>query len=141
MKDKLTHKELRFSMAYASGLSLKESATLAGYKASNASQQGHKLMNGSKKSLILREIAKQTEMICTMQGISKHSIIHELKSLYNQALEAESHGVCKDILKLLGQEIGLFKEGKMVQHQHQHQLSFENMLHDMKEEKPMITIN
>ena len=78
-------------------------------------------------------------------GVTKQSVLADLIRLYNQALEAESHGVCKDILKLLGSEMGLFKEGKMVQHQHQHQLSFENILQDMDApkiiEKPMITVN
>ena len=148
MKDKLTQKELRFSIAYASGMSLKDAATLAGYKATNASQQGHKLMNGAKKSLILGEIEKRKEDLQLSCGITQQSVLADLIRLYNQALEAESHGVCKDILKLLGCEIGLFKEGKTVQHQHQHQLSFEKMLHNLNdpkviesEEKPMITIN
>ena len=145
MKDKLTEKELRFSIAYASGLSLKESATIAGYKESNPSQQGHKLMNGSKKSLILREIEKRREDLRLALGITKQSVLSDLIRLYNQALEAESHGVCKDILKLLGSEIGLFREGKTVEDQHKHQLSFENILQDMDApkiiEKPMITVN
>jgi phage terminase small subunit len=126
MKDKLTQKELRFSIAYASGMSAKASATLAGYKASNASQQGHKLLNGAKKSLILGEISRQTEMICTMEGITPQSVISELKSLYDQALTAESHGVCKDILKMLGQHTGLWNDTKQIKHEHSH--SFEQLL-------------
>ena len=46
--------------------------------------------------------------------------------MYNQALTAESHGVCKDILKLLGSEIGLFNEQKQVKHEHS--VSFEQLL-------------
>ena len=102
-------------------------------------------MNGSKKTLILGEIEKRREDLRLSLGITKQSVLADLIRLYNQALEAESHGVCKDILKMLGSEMGLFKEGKMVQHQHQHQLSFENILQDMDApkiiEKPMITVN
>ena len=145
MKDKLTEKELRFSIAYASGMSIKDSVIKAGYKEKNANQIGYKLMNGDKKSLIEREIAKRREDLQLSLGVTKQSVLADLIRLYNQALEAESHGVCKDILKLLGSEMGLFKEGKMVQHQHQHQLSFENILQDMDApkiiEKPMITVN
>ena len=145
MKDKLTEKELRFSIAYASGMSIKDSVIKAGYKEKNANQIGYKLMNGDKKSLIEREIAKRREDLQLSLGVTKQSVLADLIRLYNQALEAESHGVCKDILKMLGSEMGLFKEGKMVQHQHQHQLSFENILQDMDApkiiEKPMITVN
>ena len=145
MKDKLTEKELRFSIAYASGMSIKDSVIKAGYKEKNANQIGYKLLNGDKKSLIEREIAKRREDLQLSLGVTKQSVLADLIRLYNQALEAESHGVCKDILKMLGSEMGLFKEGKMVQHQHQHQLSFENILQDMDApkiiEKPMITVN
>ena len=145
MKDKLTEKELRFSIAYASGMSIKDSVIKAGYKEKNANQIGYKLLNGDKKSLIEREIAKRREDLQLSLGVTKQSVLADLIRLYNQALEAESHGVCKDILKMLGSEMGLFKEGKMVQHQHQHQLSFENILQDMEApkiiEKPMITVN
>ena len=145
MKDKLTEKELRFSIAYASGMSIKDSVIKAGYKEKNANQIGYKLLNGDKKSLIEREIAKRREDLQLSLGVTKQSVLADLIRLYNQALEAESHGVCKDILKLLGSEIGLFREGKTVEHQHKHQLSFENILQDMDApkivEKPMITVN
>ena len=126
MRDKLTQKELKFSIAYASGLNAKDSAITAGYKASNASQQGHKLLNGSKSSLINGEINKRLEDLQITLGITKQSVLSDLIRLYNQALEAESHGVCKDILKLLGSEIGLFNEQKQVKHEHS--VSFEQLL-------------
>ena len=144
MRDKLTQKELKFSIAYASGLNAKESAITAGYKATNASQQGHKLLNGSKSSLINREIEKRLEDLQITLGITKQSVLSDLIRLYNQALTAESHGVCKDILKLLGSEIGLFNEQKQVKHQHN--VTFEQLLKDtsitdITPEKPAITIN
>ena len=144
MRDKLTQKELKFSIAYASGLSLKDSAIAGGYKASNASQQGHNLINGSKKDLILREVEKRIEDLQITLGITKQSVLSDLIRLYNQALTAESHGVCKDILKLLGTEIGLFSEAKQVKHQHN--VTFEQLLKDtsitdITPEKPAITIN
>ena len=126
MRDKLTQKELKFSIAYASGLNAKDSAITAGYKATNASQQGHKLLNGSKSSLINGEINKRLEDLQITLGITKQSVLSDLIRLYNQALEAESHGVCKDILKLLGSEIGLFNEQKQVKHEHS--VSFEQLL-------------
>ena len=126
MRDKLTQKELKFSIAYASGLNAKESAITAGYKATNASQQGHKLLNGSKSSLINEEINKRLEDLQITLGITKQSVLSDLIRLYNQALTAESHGVCKDILKLLGSEIGLFNEQKQVKHEHS--VSFEQLL-------------
>ena len=126
MRDKLTQKELKFSIAYASGLNAKDSAITAGYKATNASQQGHKLLNGSKSSLINREIEKRLEDLQITLGITKQSVLSDLIRLYNQALTAESHGVCKDILKLLGMEIGLFNEAKQVKHEHS--VSFEQLL-------------
>jgi phage terminase small subunit len=144
MRDKLTQKELKFSIAYASGLNAKDSAITAGYKASNASQQGHKLLNGSKSSLINGEINKRLEDLQITLGITKQSVLSDLIRLYNQALAAESHGVCKDILKLLGSEIGLFNEQKQVKHEHS--VSFEQLLSasttkDITPEKPAITIN
>ena len=126
MRDKLTQKELKFSIAYASGLNAKDSAITAGYKATNASQQGHKLLNGSKSSLINREIEKRLEDLQITLGITKQSVLSDLIRLYNQALTAESHGVCNDILKLLGMEIGLFNEQKQVKHEHS--VSFEQLL-------------
>ena len=126
MRDKLTQKELKFSIAYASGLNAKDSAITAGYKATNASQQGHKLLNGSKSSLINGEVEKRIEDLQLTLGITKQSVLSDLIRLYNHALEAESHGVCKDILKLLGSEIGLFNEQKQVKHEHS--VSFEQLL-------------
>jgi phage terminase small subunit len=126
MRDKLTQKELKFSIAYASGMNAKESAITAGYKATNASQQGHKLLNGSKSSLVNEEINKRLEDLQLTLGITKQSVLSDLIRLYNQALTAESHGVCKDILKLLGSEIGLFNEAKQVKVEHSH--SFEQLL-------------
>jgi len=144
MRDKLTQKELKFSIAYASGMSLKDSAITAGYKATNASQQGHNLIKGSKKDLILEEVEKRIEDLQITLGITKQSVLSDLIRLYNQALTAESHGVCKDILKLLGSEIGLFNEAKQVKVEHSH--SFEQLLSasttkDITPEKPAITIN
>ena len=141
MLDQLTQKELKFSIAYASGLNAKESAITAGYKATNASQQGHKLLNGSKSSLINKEIEKRIEDFQITLGITKQSVLSDLIRLYNQALEAESHGVCKDILKLLGSEIGLFNEAKQVKVNHSH--TFEQLLNmkDITPESPAITVN
>ena len=144
MRDKLTQKELKFSIAYASGMTAKDACIVAGYKASNASQQGHKLLNGSKSGLVNKEITKRLEDLQITLGITKQSVLSDLIRLYNQALTAESHGVCKDILKLLGQEIGLFNEAKQVKHEHS--VSFEPLLSasttkDITAEKPALTIN
>ncbi len=144
MRDKLTQKELKFSIAYASGLNAKDSAITAGYKATNASQQGHKLLNGSKSSLVNKEIEKRLEDLQITLGITKQSVLSDLIRLYNQALEAESHGVCKDILKLLGSEIGLFNEQKQVKHEHS--VSFEQLLSasttkDITPAKPAIAMD
>ena len=141
MRDKLTQKELRFSIAYASNGNATESAKLAGYAVPSASQAGHKLM---RKSSVIREIEKRVEDFQIAQGITKSGILSDLIRLYNQALTAESHGVCKDILKLLGMEIGLFNEAKQVKHQHN--VTFEQLLKDtsitdITPEKPAITIN
>ena len=141
MRDKLTQKELRFSIAYASNGNATESAKLAGYAVPSASQAGHKLL---KKSSVIKEIEKRVEDFQIAQGITKSGILSDLIRLYNQALTAESHGVCKDILKLLGSEIGLFNEQKQVKHQHN--VTFEQLLKDtsitdITPEKPAITIN
>jgi len=141
MRDKLTQKELKFSIAYASNGNATESAKLAGYAVPSASQAGHKLM---RKSSVIREIEKRVEDFQIAQGITKSGILSDLIRLYNQALTAESHGVCKDILKLLGMEIGLFNEAKQVKHQHN--VTFEQLLKDtsitdITPEKPAITIN
>ena len=141
MRDKLTQKELKFSIAYASNGNATESAKLAGYAVPSASQAGHKLL---KKSSVIREIEKRVEDFQIAQGITKSGILSDLIRLYNQALTAESHGVCKDILKLLGSEIGLFNEQKQVKHQHN--VTFEQLLKDtsitdITPEKPAITIN
>ena len=141
MRDKLTQKELRFSIAYASNGKATESAKLAGYAVPSASQAGHKLL---KKCSVIKEIEKRVEDFQIAQGITKSGILSDLIRLYNQALTAESHGVCKDILKLLGMEIGLFNEAKQVKHQHN--VTFEQLLKDtsitdITPEKPAITIN
>lgn len=141
MRDKLTQKELKFSIAYASNGNATESAKLAGYAVPSASQAGHKLL---KKGSVIKEIEKRVEDFQIAQGITKSGILSDLIRLYNQALTAESHGVCKDILKLLGSEIGLFNEAKQVKHEHS--VSFEQLLSasttkDITPEKPAITIN
>ena len=138
MRDKITQKELRFSIAYASNGNATESAKIAGYAVPSASQQGHKLL---KKESVMREIEKRIEDFQIAQGVTKSGILSDLVRLYNQALEAESHGVCKDILKLLGSEIGLFNEAKQVKVNHSH--SFEQLLSmkDITPEKPAITVN
>ena len=141
MRDKLTQKELKFSIAYASNGNATESAKLAGYAVPSASQAGHKLL---KKCSVIKEIEKRVEDFQIAQGITKSGILSDLIRLYNQALTAESHGVCKDILKLLGMEIGLFNEQKQVKHQHN--VTFEQLLKDtsitdITREKPAITIN
>ena len=141
MRDKLTQKELKFSIAYASNGNATESAKLAGYAVPSASQAGHKLL---KKCSVIKEIEKRVEDFQIAQGITKSGILSDLIRLYNQALTAESHGVCKDILKLLGMEIGLFNEAKQVKHQHN--VTFEQLLKDtsitdITPEKPAITIN
>jgi len=141
MRDKLTQKELRFSIAYASNGNATESAKLGGYAVPSASQAGHKLL---KKCSVIKEIEKRVEDFQIAQGITKSGILSDLIRLYNQALTAESHGVCKDILKLLGMEIGLFNEAKQVKHQHN--VTFEQLLKDtsitdITPEKPAITIN
>jgi len=141
MRDKLTQKELRFSIAYASNGNATESAKLAGYAVPSASQAGHKLL---KKCSVIKEIEKRVEDFQIAQGITKSGILSDLIRLYNQALTAESHGVCKDILKLLGMEVGLFNEAKQVKHQHN--VTFEQLLKDtsitdITPEKPAITIN
>ena len=138
MKDKLTQKELKFSIAYASNGNATESAKLAGYAVPSASQQGHKLL---KKESVIKEIQKRVEDFQIAQGITKQGVLSDLVRLYNQALEAESHGVCKDILKLLGSEIGLFNEAKQVKINHSH--TFEQLLNmkDITPEKPAITVN
>ena len=123
MRDKLTQKELKFSIAYASNGNATESAKLAGYAVPSASQAAHKLM---RKGSVIREIEKRVEDFQLAQGITKSGILSDLIRLYNHALEAESHGVCKDILKLLGSEIGLFNEQKQVKHEHS--VSFEQLL-------------
>ena len=79
-----------------------------------------------RKSSVIREIEKRVEDFQIAQGITKSGILSDLIRLYNQALTAESHGVCKDILKLLGSEIGLFNEQKQVKHEHS--VSFEQLL-------------
>ena len=138
MRDKLTQKELKFSIAYASNGNATESAKLAGYAVPSASQQGHKLL---KKESVIMEIQKRLEDFQIAQGITKQGVLSDLVRLYNQALEAESHGVCKDILKLLGSEIGLFNEAKQVKINHSH--TFEQLLNmkDITPEKPAITVN
>ena len=138
MKDKLTQKELKFSIAYASNGNATESAKLAGYAVPSASQQGHKLL---KKESVIKEIQKRVEDFQIAQGITKQGVLSDLVRLYNQALEAESHGVCKDILKLIGSEIGLFNEAKQVKVNHSH--TFEQLLNmkDITPEKPAITVN
>ena len=141
MRDHLTQKELRFSIAYASNGNATESAKLAGYAVPSASQAGHKLL---KKCSVIKEIEKRVEDFQIAQGITKSGILSDLIRLYNQALTAESHGVCKSILELLGKEIGLFNEQKQVKHQHN--VTFEQLLKDtsitdITPEKPAITIN
>ena len=138
MRDQLTQKELKFSIAYASNGNATESAKLAGYAVPSASQQGHKLL---KKESVIKEIQKRVSDFQIAQGITKQGVLSDLVRLYNQALEAESHGVCKDILKLLGSEIGLFNEAKQVKINHSH--TFEQLLSmkDITPESPAITVN
>ena len=145
MKDKLTQKELMFSIVYASTGNASEAARLAGYAEANAGKQGFALLQ---KNRIKREVKKRSDDFLQASGITKSSVLSDLINLYNQAIKTEALGVARDCLKLLGQHVNLWNDNKTVQHQHQHQLSFEKMLHNLNdpkviesEEKPMITIN
>ena len=75
MKDKLTQKELKFSIAYASNGNATESAKLAGYAVPSASQAGHKLL---KKSSVIREIEKRIEDFQITLGITKQTVLSDL---------------------------------------------------------------
>ena len=144
MKDQLTQKELKFSIAYASGMTAKDACIVAGYKASNACQQGHKLLNGSKSGLVNKEVERRLEDFQLSIGLTKQSVLGDLIRLYNQALEAESFGVCTKIIELLGKEIGLFSEAKQVKHQHKvtfEQLLKDTSISDITPEKRAITVN
>jgi|APSaa5957512535_1039671.scaffolds.fasta_scaffold87621_2 phage terminase small subunit len=144
MKDKLTPKEMKFSIAYATGLTAKESAIKAGYVPKSATNQGWRLLNGNRKELILGEIEKRQEDLKLSAGLTKDWVISNMIRLYYQSLTAESHGVARDCLKLLGNEVGALSESKQVKVEHSH--SFERLLSnsnikDITPETPAITIN
>ena len=141
MEDKLTRKELMFSIAYASNGNASESARLAGYAEANAAKQGFALLQ---RTRVKREIDKRSAQFLLASGLTKSGILSDLIDLYNQAVRTEALGVARDCLRLLGLEVGLFQTEKKVEHQHN--VTFEQLLKnssitDITPEKPAITIN
>ena len=126
------------------GTSAKNSAVKAGYKEKSAGGQAYKILNGDKKVLIKAEIEKRQEDIALTAGLTKEWVISNMINLYYQSLTAESHGVARDCLKLLGNEVGALSESKQVKVEHSH--SFERLLtnsniKDITPKTPAITIN
>ena len=126
----LTVKQNVFACKYAETGNGRQSAIYAGYSDNGAEVTATRLL---KKTNVKEEIDRQTKYLAEASTWTAQKVLFELGSLYLQAKAENAHGPAKDILKLLGQHNGLFKEQKTIEHQHT--LQFERMLEDSKKTK------
>jgi phage terminase small subunit len=119
-----------FACRYAETGNAKQSAIEAGYSPKSAHDIGSRLL---KNVQVKREIERQQKYLGEASTWTAQKVLYELGVLYSQAKAENAHGPAKDILKMLGQHNGLFKEQKTVEHQHT--LQFERMLEDSRKTK------
>ena len=126
----LTVKQNVFACKYAETGNGRQSAIYAGYSENGAHDIGSRLL---KNVQVKKEIERQQKYLGEASTWTAQKVLYELGVLYSQAKAENAHGPAKDILKMLGQHNGLFKEQKTVEHQHT--LQFERMLEDSKKTK------
>ena len=120
-KKKLTPKQIKFCVAYASGKNLTESCTIAGIGSPQSS--GSRML---KSANIRRCINEHVENLLTAQGITEHWTLTQLKKVYESAMHSEHWQSAIGSLKAIS-EIGGYSnrvnksEVKLV-------ASFENLL-------------
>ena len=83
-KKKLTPKQIKFCVAYASGKNLTESCTIAGIGSPQSS--GSRML---KSANIRRCINEHVENLLTAQGITEHWTLTQLKKVYESAMHSE----------------------------------------------------
>ena len=125
----LTVKQNVFACKYAETGNGRQSAIYAGYSENGAEVTATRLL---KKTNVTEEIDRQSKYLAEASTWTAQKVLFELGS-YLQAKAENAHGPAKDILKLLGQHNGLFKEQKTIEHHHT--LQFERMLEDSKKTK------
>ena len=126
----LTVKQNVFACKYAETGNGRQSAIYAGYSDNGAEVTANRLLN---KTNVKQEIDRQKKYLHEASTWTSQRVLAELGDLYLQAKNAEAHGPAKDILKLLGQHNGLFKESKHIEHTHT--MQFEKMLEDSRKTK------
>ena len=126
----LTVKQNVFACRYAETGNGKQSAIDAGYSSNGADVTAVRLLaNNSVK----REVDRQIKYLADASTWTAQRVLAELGDLYLQAKAENAHGPAKDILKLLGQHNGMFKEQKSIEHTHT--MQFERMLEDSRKTK------
>ena len=83
-KRKLTPKQTRFCVAYASGKNLTEACTIAGI--GSRQSRGSRLL---KSANIRRCIDEHVENFLMAQGITEHWVLAQLKTVYQSAMHSE----------------------------------------------------
>ena len=83
-KKKLTPKQIKFCVAYASGKNLTEACTIAGIGSPQSS--GSRML---KSANIRRCINEHVENFLTAQGITENWTLNQLKTVYESAMRSE----------------------------------------------------
>ena len=110
----LSIKERMFTAEYfANGFNGLQAAIAAGYSERSAKEQAHELLTRPHVQSVLSQMAENR---LKRLSVDADWIIAETVDLYKKAKESDSYGPAANLLKMLGQEAGVFSEKKEVAH-------------------------
>lgn len=110
----LSIRERLFASEYfANGFNGLQAAIAAGYSQNGAGQRANELLNRSEVKDVLSQMAENR---LKRLSVDADWIIAETVDLYKKAKESDSYGPAANLLKMLGQEAGVFSEKKEVAH-------------------------
>ena len=119
----LTPKELDFVHKYLEIGRIGEAGRLAGFTEASSKSYCSELLKKPKIQDYIFEVKKN---MAIRAGWTKDKVIAKLDELYNQSMNEKSFTASLNALKLIGNELGMFKQEKEVLHSHE--LKIENLL-------------
>ena len=131
----LTPKELDFVHKYLEIGKVGEAGLLAGYTESSSKSYCSDLLRKPRIQAYIDEVKKNKAI---RAGWTKDKVISKLDELYQESMNDKSYTASLNALKLIGNEIGMFKQEKEVLHSHE--LKIENLLKQV-ESNPIKQIN
>ena len=146
MSSDLTYKQKFIVEQVSKGIDLKDALINAGYS-SNAKSLESQITRLNKNESFLKELQGSKEKIIHDQIISSKLDKARLATeFYEYYQELRANDDPSNALKALNslKDLLIEKQGSTQQIKHEHKISFENLLSDMKkgiEEKPIISIN